>query len=386
MFKRLPCQIVAAVVGICCLSGLHASRAAESGPLEAALAKPVEFEFRETPLDDVISFLSRASDAPIVADQRALQKSGVKLDKVLITSRLSGAPLKIALSKILSPQKLDWIIRHDALIVTTAKAAAEKYYDTRVYKITRRVPVDRRMRSIMHNIDPESWATAGGTGDAAPLPPKLLLVYQSPQRHRQIERKFARSVVRVRDRRPQVFRRGSIEETLEAPAAFNFADVPLVDVLKQLGEQYDVKIVVDHQACNAAGIRFEHFKVGLQVGEVRHFAGGLSLLLETVHPALAWTADGGRLLTITTSESAGNKMIPQDYNVSGIAPDDDSKLLIEAIEYTVAPSSWEFAGGDGTIEAGKAAATLHVVQSRLVHRQLRRLFADLRAGRDEEKK
>jgi hypothetical protein len=368
---------------------LAAIRAAEPQPVEAALARPAIFQFAKAPLPDVMAALSRSHGIPILADRRALQTAGIRPSEIAITAMAKSKPLGTALDSLLRPHKLAWIVWHDVVLVTTASAAQEKYQETHVYKLTRRVPLQRRIATITQTVASESWANVGGPGDAAPLPPGLLVIRQSPLVHQQIAEKFANSLAPVRARQAVEPAEGSeIEKKLESPSLIDFDNVPLTGALKSLRELHAVKITLDEAALKEAEIRGEKLLVTARIGKGIRLASGLSLLLEQADPKLAntklaWTADDAGI-TITTHEAAKAKPIRRTYKVSDLLPDGELEPLIEAIQTTVSPADWEEVGGEGTIKPGTERGTLDVSQSYPIHRQLRQLFADLRAALEKK--
>jgi hypothetical protein len=360
-----------------CFVWIGSASSADFVDIEASLSKVVDFEFTDTPLDEALTELSRRFQVPIVTDPWFLPIADESQHKSSITHRASQVPLGKALEAMLDPLELAWVVRHDVVHVTTAAAAAENYHDTRVYQVTRRVPVERRLRSIIWSVAPESWTTAGGTGDAAPLPPKLMLVYQSPLRHRRIAASFADSVVPVRAR--PVTPSTELEVKLDAPTTLEFAAVPLLDAIEQLAGKHAVAISIDQPAIDEAGISMDDLLVTLHVGKIRTLASGLSLLLETADRELEWIVDDGAI-TITTGIAAEEKPIRRVYDIQKILPDGGFAQLLEAIQYTVASSTWEDVGGNAKIEAIDENTKLEVWQSDPVHRALRQLFADIQAG------
>ena len=337
-------------------------------------------------MDDALRELSRRAGISIVVDRRTLNKAGIEAGKLLVNLRADELALASILEQLLQPHQLAAIERHDVVMVTTLKAATDGYYETRAYRITRRVPAERRMRSIMWNVAPTSWVTVDGAGDIAPIPPNLLLIYQSPLRHRQIAERFSASVVALRANSPIATEESSaIEKALAAPTVIDFASASFVAAVEQLAAQHSVPISIDNDALREQQIRSDDVKVSLRAGKVRSLASGLSLLLEVVDPELEWIVAGGAI-TITTATAAEKKLSVATYQVPGMAPGDDLSPLIEAIQYTVSAASWEDVGGDGAIAAGKENTTLEIRQSYPVQRRLRRLFAALQAGNKDDNK
>jgi hypothetical protein len=303
----------------------------------------------------------------------------VKWEQVAISHHADNAPLAAVLDGMLEPHQLVWITRHDVVLVTTPKAAADEYYDLRVYRIAGNVPVERRMRSVQWNVAPDSWATVGGKGEIAALPPRMLVVYQSAWRHREIARMFARSILPVEAEPAAADHAGGIETTLAAPAILDFQTVHLADALAQLARAHAVKIVLDQQAIEQSGLDIGDAHITLPAGKVRSLAAGLSLLLEASDAELEWLVKDGAVV-VTTRNAAAEDSVRATYDMKDILPEGGIDRLTEAIQYTVSAASWEDVGGDGTIKAVPENVRLEVLQSAPVHRQLRRLFADLRAG------
>lgn len=367
------------IVWALCLLCVDAAVAAEPVHIEAVLAQPVACEFDAEPLDEALHDLKTRFRIPLVTDRRAMEDGGRNLDALRVTYRAKEIALENVLHDLLAPHQLEVVIRHDVAWITTL-AAAESYYDTRAYQVTRRVPVERRMRSIMWSVEPGSWATSGGRGDIAAVPPNLLLIYQSPRRHREIRKAFADSIASVHanstDSTPPAT---EMERKLALPARVDFQGVQFADAIGQLAKQHTLDIVVDDATIGFSGIAIEDASVTLELGEVRSLASALSLILDVVSPDLEWLVQDDAI-TITTADSAAEVMMSATYNVQDIAMDGDVALLIEAIQYTVASASWEIKGGNGTIKSANNGTTLEVAQSYPVHRTLRDLIADLQAG------
>jgi hypothetical protein len=217
------------------------------------------------------------------------------------------------------------------------------------------------------------------------LPPELLVVHQSPLVHREIAAKFGNSLTVVRAppaAKPATAR--TVEEKLEALTEVDFDRVPLPAALDSLAKRHAVKIAIDESALKAAEVRSDEQRVTLRLGKDLRtrkpsLASGLSLLLERVDANLTWIADDGGI-TITTPKAAKERLVRRTYDVSDLLPEGGMETLIHAIQSTIAPADWEEVGGAGSIRAGAARGALDVSQSCAVHRELRQLLADMRAG------
>jgi hypothetical protein len=383
MAIRGTCRRLAVCLALVTMATGHG---AEPDPLAAALEKPANLDVAGAALPDVAASLSRSHGIPIILDARALGAAGMRAKEVTIAAKAKDQPLGAALDDLLRPHKLIWITRHDVLLVTTTAAAEARYVEARVYRLTRPVPVQRRINTITSTVAPESWANVGGPGEAAPLPPRAMIVRQSPLVHRQIAAKFASSLVPVMARQPvELAGGGETAKKLAAPAPIDLEDVPLGDALRKLGGASGLKIAVDDKSLEDAGIRPRDLRITLHVGhsaagKALRLAAGLSLLVEQADPQLTWTADDSGAL-VTTAKAAGRRLVRRDYDVADILPDGGLDTLIAAIRDTIAPADWEEVGGEGALKPGDKPGTLEVSQSDPVHRELAQLFAALRAAR-----
>ncbi len=101
-----------------------------------ALNQETSLDFIETPLKDVLDYLSRKHRIPIRTDVSSLKEAGVN-DDTPITCKLSGIPLRSALEIILDELQLKWAIHHDVLmIISPAKAESDEYMYTKLYDVT----------------------------------------------------------------------------------------------------------------------------------------------------------------------------------------------------------------------------------------------------------
>lgn len=357
-------------------TAFHTSRAQD---VEAALANAANFDFEDTQLDTAVAHLSQRFRIPIFIDNRSLQSAKIHLSDKRISLEGTRAPLETALNRMLEPLQLAWFVRHDALWITTAPAAASQFFETRVYKITRRVPPDRRLRSITQNIAPESWSIVGGKADAAPLPPKLIVIYHAPARHRQIAQAFSKSISPIHPKQLFDSKHASvIEKQLAQPTEINFKSMTFGEAVRQLAQRHQIKLTIDEDPFSEEPIPTEK-PITLQIGKVRHLESGLSLLLKRAGTNLTWVVDNDEI-RVTTVKSAASKLIRWTYDVKSFATTGDVKLLMEAIEYTIAPSTWQFAGGNATMELDERGTKLVISQSQPVHRELRRFFAAIHAA------
>ncbi len=97
------------------------------------LDEPTVIEIIETPLADVVDFLSLQHRLLIHVDRRALDDVGIPTDTP-ITFKMRGVPLKTALELMLDEWDLTWTIKSGVLVITTPEEA-ESLLVARTYDV-----------------------------------------------------------------------------------------------------------------------------------------------------------------------------------------------------------------------------------------------------------
>ena len=111
---------------------LHKATTAERR-ITAALDDQTTINFADTPLTDVVDFLSRTHEIPIILDTVAIEEAGLLVDEP-VNLTLAGVTLQSALKIILSESELTYVIEDEVMKVTTIEVANEKL-STRVYPV-----------------------------------------------------------------------------------------------------------------------------------------------------------------------------------------------------------------------------------------------------------
>lgn len=122
---------------------------ANDARLLAALDEPTELDFKAQPLADVVDYLETRHGIEIRFDGEALSRQNIRTDAP-VTRQLRGVALRSALRLLLSEMDLTFVIRNQALWITT-KAAAETMRSPKVY-------------STPEQTAPLGTPSAGGTG------------------------------------------------------------------------------------------------------------------------------------------------------------------------------------------------------------------------------
>jgi hypothetical protein len=116
-------------------ASLPTENRSHSDAIDKALGQPVEFDFHDATLSDVLEAIQEKFKIPVTLDNKALEESGVD-SMSRVTRRLHGITLAEALDLLLRDLELTWVVRNDVLIITT-RSACECINETRVYPIAR---------------------------------------------------------------------------------------------------------------------------------------------------------------------------------------------------------------------------------------------------------
>jgi len=111
---------------------LHKATTAERR-ITAALDDQTTINFADTPLIDVVDYLSRTHEIPIILDVFAIEEEGLLVDEP-VNLVLAGITLQSALKIMLSEFQLTYVIEDEVMKITTVDVAAD-ILSTRVYPV-----------------------------------------------------------------------------------------------------------------------------------------------------------------------------------------------------------------------------------------------------------
>lgn len=364
------------------LTGAFAPAQERTSKIDLALAAPVDADFADAPLSDVIRTLGNLVKTSIVIDQLALDEVWTDPTTTKVTFQAKQTPLAETLDAILKPHELVWIERHEVLFVTTPAAAAERFAETQIYKLKRKVAPARRAEAIRTSVAPESWKLAGGKGDLSALPPSYIVILQSPVVHRQIAASFAQSLTPVEPSSDDTFSSPALDKALKSRDALSAKDESVVKLLNRLAKKHRLDITIDDNALKSAETNASELKTTLEVTQPLSMASLISLVVELTHGELVWLPSGDKIV-VTTKTAAMTSVSAKTYDVKELTTVVDAKYLVEAIEYTIHPATWEFGGGEGKIELNEEGKLI-VQQAEPVHRELRRFLQALQQSAREK--
>jgi hypothetical protein len=168
-----------------------------------ALEQPVNMEFIEAPLADVAEYIRECSKIPILLDKKAIDDVGVQADTP-VTFMVRGLKLRSALNHMLRQLDLTWMIKDEALVITTPEQA-DATLEMRVYEVADLVAArdeqlrpyndfDQLIDAITSTVRPTGWDTVGGPGSIASVEATgitVLVISQTLEVHEGIDKLLA---------------------------------------------------------------------------------------------------------------------------------------------------------------------------------------------------
>ena len=166
--------------------------------IEDALSSTTQFEFTETPLQEVIDTLKERHKIEIQIDSKALTDVGIGSD-TSVTVNLKGVSLRSALNLMLKELNLTWTIQDEVLLITTPEEADNELF-VKVYDVADLVECrdernqlsddyDTLIDIITATVKPTSWDNVGGPGSIQGSTlgtAKVLVILQTYRIHREI--------------------------------------------------------------------------------------------------------------------------------------------------------------------------------------------------------
>ena len=377
---------------------------AANAAVEEALDRSVSADFHEQDLADLVSYLSHYGiDAYL--DERAVAEAGLDSDAPLRTLHVNDVSLRSVLNLVLAPLDLTYFVRDGKLHITT-QDVADMELVVMVYRVddlagryTNKsgqsfVTFDDLIEVITSTVTPGSWHEFGGPGTVQGFQ-GTLVVSQTGRVHQEIQRLLTalresrktelagaapKPIWAERKANLSVMRQ--LEEKSKQPADFEFAEVPLDDVMAAVADHFGVQIVLDVRAFEEVGIS-EDTPVTQRLRQVT-LPAALEMLLQPL--SLTHRIDD-EVVQITSIDVADTKMAVVVYPVADLVQPGEAKVggkgqdfdtLIEAVTETVAPDTWDEVGGPGTINEHWITSSLVVGQTQALHGSLARLLTGLR--------
>jgi hypothetical protein len=201
MIRSTRTTLLAMAFTLCwlCVAG-QAQQADPATPRLASrpdLKQPISLEFINSPLADVMLWISHNTKLDIEIDRREISNAG--LDRATITFSAREVPLESGLRRMLSQVELDFVVREGFLLVSTEDAIAE-ILETKTYDVSDLVsPVtttgqispqcEALAESITSTIHPTTWDEVGGPASVSAVNLRgvqMLVIAQQPRIHSEI--------------------------------------------------------------------------------------------------------------------------------------------------------------------------------------------------------
>ncbi len=366
-----------------------------------ALCSPTQLEFVDTPLKDIVDYLGDIHHIKIQLDKKAMDAAGIRVD-AKVTKQTRKLALRSALRLMLYELDLTYLVQDGVLLITT-RETAENRLTTRIYLVTDLVATQGDFQplidAIRATIQPGAGREQRGPGSLVGQSTghaRVLVCTQAQDAHEKIldllgalrEVKAAAAKGRQATAALDVPKPGpaerKIETALASPTQFDFVDVPLEDVVDYLNDYHQIEIQLDKKAMDKAGIRADS-QLTKKIKGVT-LSAALRLLLHELN--LSWVIQD-EVLFITPTEAAENRLVTRIYPVTDIVGrkrdkngkvDADLTPLLQTIEATVFPETWNDVGGPGSIAPIPLgnAEVLVISQTQAVHKEIAALLAGLR--------
>ncbi|HXT60365.1 MAG TPA: DUF1559 domain-containing protein [Pirellulales bacterium] len=351
--------------------------------VEARLNDPIPaIRFEDTPLADVVQFLSELSTAPIMLDPEALAEVGIEANKK-VSVQLTDTTVGEVLAAVLKEQGLAYVIVDGQVVATNPERREQHLATVRldVGDLISGEPSARQLAGLVARfVEPASWEASGGPGGIEISGGKLV-VRQTHSVAQQVsvfldKLRLARGKAVVgeasaRSRSLQT-RYDSAKAVLEASITVNFRrPARLAEIAEHLRSIVKAQFLFDGLALSAAGVSPDTLAEWTVAGEP--LAESLKSLLDPLH--LGYRIIDAKTILITTAEAAGERLEIEFYRVGQLTSDDPTgEALIERIKTALAPRSWDDAGGPGSIELVPSDCLI-VLQTQPRQIELERLLA-----------
>ncbi len=162
----------------------------------------------------------------------------------------------------------------------------------------------------------------------------------------------------------------AILQKLQQTVSLEFKNATLDEVAAEIGKRGNVNVVLDRKALRDDGINPD-LRITRSVSDAS-LERALRLVLN--EHKLAWEIQSG-VVVITAREVADTRLVLRMYDVASLMDETDAEGLIDAIATTAATSTWQEAGGPGSI--GVLRNLLLIENTREVHEQVVQLLREL---------
>jgi hypothetical protein len=347
-----------------------------------ALAEPTQMEFVETPITDAMAYLSDLHDVPLVPLVRQLSDAGISPDTP-VTKNLKGISLRSALRLLLMEIDLTFVVREQALLITTPDDA-ESHLEQVAYAVsdlveaTGEADVASLSDFVISTIAPASWDHVGGPGTCRVVVGDWLLVSQTSYVHEQVRSLLAQTRLAMHPDAPRsrpLIPQSSVDRriltALEKPCVMEFVETPLKDAVQYLQDQLQIPIVLNTKTLNDAGINPDTpVTTSFRSGRA---AAQLEMMLEQLDLTYVLRDE---VVQITTPDDAESQLHTRLFNVRSLSGIGLSvERLCSLVPSVCKRSTWDRNGGPGS--AVQFRGLLVVSQTQPILDEVEQLLAAL---------
>ncbi|MCH8923116.1 MAG: hypothetical protein IIA67_08220 [Planctomycetes bacterium] len=357
--------------------------------VEARLADKVpQISLSRIGLSEFVDFLSDMSTVPITLDLDALAELRVGLDTPLSVTASDSTVGKV-LRKALAPRNLDFVLRDGHVVVT--HAAVNRKPRTVSHHIGDLAP-DAASREALAElvkkmIEPQSWGGEKPIGTVE-IGADRLTVTHSFSTHYKILRLLERLRIARRMQPRNKYYDASVfdlktpvnraSRRLAEPLPANFHQTPLGEIIAHVNGISELRVVVDWHGLGQEGV-WPDTPATLRAQQTLAALGEMLTKL-----GLALRVVDERTVQITSMSALQRRYDVQLHQIGDLVNQADPAPLIENIEKTVFPQSWQTAGGSGAMHYDAKSGYLIVRHNQGVQNVLGRRFEQFRKEEKEK--
>lgn len=323
---------------------------------ERALSNEVSIDFQEETLESIIANLASQANVPIRWGDLPFPERLATSHK--ISYRAANQRLSTVLTVLLAQTDLSFRVERGGILITIPD---DPPMETWFYEVGDLVAVeggsdfDSLIDLLTTTIEPDSWDEVGGSGTLQELGDHWLVVVQSRDNHRKLQRTLARIRAHLE---PGIDPAGdvplepiddvapAIHAALEQEVTLKYSGLTLGEVCGELSQRLSIPVLPRMDPDSTIALDAP-VRIDLPPLPLRH---ALATLLEehklTFDPR-------GEVLYVTTPEDAESELVTRIIDVrhlldSGGGFDEDT--IFDLVTTCVAPDSWDEVGGPGSQE------------------------------------
>jgi RNA polymerase sigma factor (sigma-70 family) len=156
--------------------------------ITAKLNERIQLTLEGVPLSEFAHKISEVLELDVILNERALEDAGISPDEMISIQRVKAARAKDLLKQILDPLECTYIIKYDALVITTKDSSSSEtlaYYDLS-YVLPDNSTIPDLMESIQTSVTPDVWERNSGSSTMTILG-SMLIVRAPHESHEGVE-------------------------------------------------------------------------------------------------------------------------------------------------------------------------------------------------------